>query len=333
VRSERHEVVLLHPSPHDLDGDGATTVERGGDDCDDTNAAVHPSAVEVCNAVDDDCDGATDEHGSVGELGWYVDADGDGFGSAHVEQTACAVPEGFVGNRLDCDDSNATIYPGTTGCLVQCDVPKPPVELNIDICVLSTRPFDDWDPHDGAQVDDHAGVVVDPADLDVLPSYVHPGFGYDSCTFPYSYVFIQGDDGHVYEVRANRLLPDTASFDLGDFAAIGIVDALQTWESSEDSWVLVDDIGLVAAASSGFLAIWLLNPYGDLLDVRDAACGAAAGEWDIKHEFLVNGTVVLTSSTRTVPTWYGDVAFTAIAAWTGGGNYPGQWFFFAARRR
>ena len=46
----------------DEDGDGYGD-GRGclGDDCDDSNPAVHGGAMEVCNQLDDDCDGATDE--------------------------------------------------------------------------------------------------------------------------------------------------------------------------------------------------------------------------------------------------------------------------------
>jgi hypothetical protein len=42
----------------DLDGDG-TTACLG--DCDDTNASIHPGAVEVCDLRDNDCNGSTDD--------------------------------------------------------------------------------------------------------------------------------------------------------------------------------------------------------------------------------------------------------------------------------
>ncbi len=37
-------------STSDSDGDGYTTTQG---DCDDTNAAVNPGAIEVCNGIDD----------------------------------------------------------------------------------------------------------------------------------------------------------------------------------------------------------------------------------------------------------------------------------------
>jgi hypothetical protein len=48
-------------------------------DCDDSDLSVYPGAAEVCDGVDNNCNGAVDE----GLLDtWYLDADGDGFGDA-----------------------------------------------------------------------------------------------------------------------------------------------------------------------------------------------------------------------------------------------------------
>ncbi len=52
----------------DLDGDGTSA----RDDCADMDPLVNPRADEVCNGLDDDCDGETDE----GDLDWLCD-DGD----------------------------------------------------------------------------------------------------------------------------------------------------------------------------------------------------------------------------------------------------------------
>ncbi len=77
---------------HDNDSDGYEDWICGGDDCDDTNNAIHPGATEVCgDGVDQDCDGSDESCG--------CDADGDG----HAD-ISCG--------GLDCDDTNARIYPG-----------------------------------------------------------------------------------------------------------------------------------------------------------------------------------------------------------------------------
>ncbi len=81
-------------------------------DCDDTDAAIHPSATEVCNGVDDDCDGAIDEAGATGTITTYADADGDGFGDPSVTEESCTPASGYVADNTDCNDADAAVYPG-----------------------------------------------------------------------------------------------------------------------------------------------------------------------------------------------------------------------------
>ena len=78
-------------------------------DCDDTRAAVNPTALESCNSRDDDCDGLVDEAGGPT---WYRDADGDAYGTASGTTTACTTPAGYVSTATDCDDTRATVHPG-----------------------------------------------------------------------------------------------------------------------------------------------------------------------------------------------------------------------------
>ncbi len=79
-------------------------------DCDDDEAAVNPAADELCNAVDDDCDGDVDDNTIDGTL-YYQDTDDDGFGNLERTLAACDVPEGYTANSLDCDDLDDTAYP------------------------------------------------------------------------------------------------------------------------------------------------------------------------------------------------------------------------------
>jgi hypothetical protein len=77
-------------------------------DCDDSRGSVRPMALEVCNLIDDDCDGMVDE--GV-QMFYFQDADGDGFGSG-VERPACSAPVGFVAENGDCDDGRSSVKPG-----------------------------------------------------------------------------------------------------------------------------------------------------------------------------------------------------------------------------
>jgi hypothetical protein len=62
-------------------------------DCNDNNSSLHPDATEICNEVDDDCDGLIDE--GVKNM-YYRDADGDGFGDPNDTIQACSPPDGYV---------------------------------------------------------------------------------------------------------------------------------------------------------------------------------------------------------------------------------------------
>ena len=83
----------------DLDGDGYGVGAGcpGPQDCADGDPLVHPKAKEVCgDGVDNDCDG-TPEDGCSGAL----DGDNDGHAVG-----------GGAGRQRDCDDRDASIYPG-----------------------------------------------------------------------------------------------------------------------------------------------------------------------------------------------------------------------------
>ena len=81
-------------------------------DCDDTDPLINPGAAERCNGGDDDCDGETDEAGADGEVSWYLDLDGDGYGDSDDAALGCDAPSGRVGDDSDCDDSEGLVNPG-----------------------------------------------------------------------------------------------------------------------------------------------------------------------------------------------------------------------------
>ena len=86
-----------------------------GSDCDDGRSSTYPGADEYCDGMDDDCDGATDEDDAVDQVVWYVDADGDGFGSDSeiTAVLACQAPSSqYLEDGSDCDDSDGAVHPG-----------------------------------------------------------------------------------------------------------------------------------------------------------------------------------------------------------------------------
>ena len=126
-------------APHtwyaDVDGDGygdpAATMEAceaptgyvaTGDDCNDRDENVHPGAGEVCNGIDDDCDGETDE--GLPTVTYYIDCDGDGYSpTLGGARTSCRRPPSVEGcgwtwqrpsnaSSRDCDDGEPRAHPG-----------------------------------------------------------------------------------------------------------------------------------------------------------------------------------------------------------------------------
>ncbi|MDX2089141.1 MAG: putative metal-binding motif-containing protein [Kofleriaceae bacterium] len=154
--------------PRELDDDGDGVSEAEGD-CDDTRADVSPSAPELANALDDDCDGIVDDATEA------FDDDGDGVtelggdcddGAASVHPTATEVcnerdddcdvsidedascddvdGDGFRASAGDCNDDDPEIHPDAhevcNGVDDDCDFTTD--ENNAIGCVLYYRDAD-----------------------------------------------------------------------------------------------------------------------------------------------------------------------------------------------
>ena len=112
----------------DLDGDGYGDSDvpafntcsgqpidyvENNDDCDDADPNINPDSAEVCNGIDDDCNGAVDD-GLVFD-DWYVDDDVDGHGTGAPTSTCDGPPPGSWSQLGDdCDDTDPQNFPGNT---------------------------------------------------------------------------------------------------------------------------------------------------------------------------------------------------------------------------
>jgi hypothetical protein len=87
-------------------------------DCHDADSTIHPNRIEICNGLDDDCDGLADDADPdvIDQVNWYRDMDDDGYGNPLSFVTTCYQPNGYVENNEDCNDLDPTVHPGAEVC-------------------------------------------------------------------------------------------------------------------------------------------------------------------------------------------------------------------------
>ncbi|MGQ0505187.1 MAG: MopE-related protein [Myxococcaceae bacterium] len=139
-QAKKHELTL---KATDADHDGFVAKTEKGTDCDDTRDSVRPGAAEVCDGIDNNCDGQVDtgnemggacrtQAGCAGTMGctpegrvdclttltasrWYQDEDQDGQGNEATAVTACGSPGPlYSATAGDCDDGDPFTFSGAT---------------------------------------------------------------------------------------------------------------------------------------------------------------------------------------------------------------------------
>ncbi len=173
----------------DQDGDNHRNEVFDGDDCDDENAGINPDAYDIPNnGIDEDCDGED----TIVEYYCNEDLDGDNYGSEEIVLSADFDCDDAGESDLDtdCDDSNATVYPGAT------ELPNDGVDQDCNGADLVTGDPDS-DGDGLTDVDEEEVYNTDPLDSDTDD---------DGLT----------DGEEVLQYETDPLNPDTDSDDLQD---------------------------------------------------------------------------------------------------------------------
>lgn len=209
----------------DLDGDGygdplSPVTECGGSiegvadmtDCDDTDASVYPGAVEVCDGLDNDCDTEIDE-GLLEES--YLDLDGDGFGDPLSPVTGCDGSGGGVADMTDCDDTDASVYPGSEelcdGIDNDCDLVIDEAEECLSTCgdgILD--PGEELDPPDSP----FSTVDVDPVTCRWDFSEVEQLFCNSGCSWAGAFGCDEEDADVFCKLRTGNPLSEAESYSI-----------------------------------------------------------------------------------------------------------------------
>ncbi len=150
------------------------------EDCDDTNVAINPDGEEVCDGVDNDCNGTLDDDYATDASTWYGDGDGDGFGDVGSTTTACEQPSGHVSDDTDCDDGEGAINPAANE---YCDGVDNDCNGTVDddyaLDTIDQYQDIDGDGYGGAfsasTCEIASGNVTDSSDCDDSDSAVNPG--------------------------------------------------------------------------------------------------------------------------------------------------------------
>ena len=136
-------------------------------DCDDADPAVNPDAEELCDGVDNNCEGQVDEGSAIDAPLWYEDLDEDGYGVTDSTRNWCYQEPGWAAVDGDCDDTKSVVNPTAPEL---CDTLDNDCDGAVD--------FDGWVPADFADLDEVMDSAPPGAHI-CLSAGTHAASGYE----------------------------------------------------------------------------------------------------------------------------------------------------------
>ncbi len=179
---------LIYYADNDGDGYGNPEVDTSNcfvpvgfisdnTDCNDEIFSIHPTAIEICNSLDDDCDAIIDED-LIFNI-YYADADSDGYGNSFVDSISCNMPVGYIDNNTDCNDADEGIYPDAIDI---CNSIDDNCNIFIDEDASFITWYRDYDMdnfgnafNDSLNCFTPIGFISDSTDCDDLDPNIYPG--------------------------------------------------------------------------------------------------------------------------------------------------------------
>lgn len=229
-------------------------------DCDDTNANTHPGAVELCDSMDNDCNGLVDD--GTATRTWYPDFDSDTYGNpSGVTMLSCTQPSGYVADLTDCDDNVSTTNPGATEILFNGED---------DDCLVTTPATGDTTTATLC-VTPVAGLMTTSWQLWLRDGTVD---AYDTtATWDYP-----GASQGVGVRCANTVVTDgNVEYFNGPFDVDGDGIYGELASSGDGAWLYMNVVNEASATANGYAITIYRYEY-------DATTGASDGHWDVDLE-------------------------------------------------
>jgi Olfactomedin-like domain/Putative metal-binding motif len=297
-------------SDYDADADGYDAEEWSGDDCDDTDSTINPSADELCDEIDNDCDGTSDPDSATDAADWYTDADGDGYGDPDsVPTTSCDGEDGTVDNDNDCDDTVADLSQCTCD-LAAVDEPVTVVKAGEIYGAWMADPLETLGEGLYWEMDSYTGsTLTQYPSLEDLVART----GGTTITLPSDF---DGTGAAVYDGTLYYNESDTRNlikFDLATETVEGTLEVIDAgyrntypyaWGGYSDIDVAVDEDGLwvlyATAANAGMMVISSIDP--DTFTITDTWNTSSAAKRDIGNAFMMCGVLYTVSSYKDTAT-------------------------------